>query len=86
MRLGPLVPVLALVLPAAEAPSRRGAEPPAIQANDNRTPAGALAGGTLELRLVARLGSWHPEADSGPGLVVAALGEEGPGTTSPASI
>ncbi|HSE27756.1 MAG TPA: multicopper oxidase domain-containing protein [Gemmatimonadales bacterium] len=86
MRLGPLVPVLALVLPATEPPGRRAAEPPAIEANDNRTPAGILANGTLEIRLVAQAGRWHPEADDGPGIVVAALGEEGRAPAIPAPL
>ncbi len=86
MRFGPLVPALALVLPAAEPPSRRAGEPPVIQANDNRTPAGTLAGGTLELRLVAQAGRWHPEAGDGPGIVVPALGEEGRAPSIPAPL
>jgi FtsP/CotA-like multicopper oxidase with cupredoxin domain len=76
MRLGLLVSCSCLLLAAAP-PSRRAAEPPVIEANDNRTPAGTVAGATLELRLVAQHGRWHPEADGGPGIVVAALGEEG---------
>src|SRR5512134_2733179 len=86
MRLGPLVPAFALILPAAEPPGRRAAEPPTIQANDNRTPAGTLAGGALELRLVAQAGRWHPEAEDGPGIVVAALGEEGRAPSIPAPL
>jgi FtsP/CotA-like multicopper oxidase with cupredoxin domain len=86
MRLGPLVPALALALPGAQPPSRRAAEPPVIQANDNLTPAGSLAGGTLELRLVAQAGRWHPEAEDGPGIVVAALGEEGRAPSIPAPL
>ncbi len=86
MRLGPLVPALALVLPAAAPPGREAAAPPVIQANDNRTPAGTLAGGTLELRLVAQAGRWHPEAEDGPGVVVAALGEEGRAPSIPAPL
>ena len=73
MRLSLLVPCSCLLL-AALPLGRRAAEPPAIEANDNRTPAGILAGGTLELRLVAQPGRWHPEAGEGPGILVAALG------------
>src|SRR5690606_3309407 len=86
MRLGPLVPALALMLPGAAPPGRPSAEPPVIQANDNRTPAGRLAGGTLELRLVAQAGRWLPEAEDGPGIVVAALGEEGRAPSIPAPL
>ena len=85
MRLGLLVPCSCLLL-AALPPGRRAAEPPAIEANDNRIPAGTLAGGTLELRLVAQPGRWHPEAEDGPGILVAALGEEGRAPSIPAPL
>jgi FtsP/CotA-like multicopper oxidase with cupredoxin domain len=48
-----------------------------IQANDNRTPAGLIHGDTLEVRLEVRMGTWRPEADSGPAVEVAAFAEEG---------
>jgi FtsP/CotA-like multicopper oxidase with cupredoxin domain len=85
MRLGLLVPFSCLLL-AASPPGRRAAEPPVIQANDNRAPAGTLADGTLELRLVAQPGRWHPEVDDGPVIVVAALGEEGRAPSIPAPL
>ena len=85
MRLSLLVPCSCLLL-AALPLGRRAAEPPAIEANDNRTPAGILAGGTLELRLVAQPGRWHPEAEEGPGVLVAALGEEGRAPSIPAPL
>jgi FtsP/CotA-like multicopper oxidase with cupredoxin domain len=48
-----------------------------IAANDNRAAAGALDGTTLTLRLEAREGEWHPDADTDPGIPVRAFGVEG---------
>jgi FtsP/CotA-like multicopper oxidase with cupredoxin domain len=45
--------------------------------NDNRTPAGVMRDGALELRLVAQLATWLPEGDTGCGISMVALGEEG---------
>src|SRR5690606_28047605 len=84
MRLGPLVPALALMLPGAAPPGRPSAEPPVIQANDNRTPAGRLAGGTLELRLVAQVARRRPAAADRPSTVGAALGADARGPSTPA--
>jgi manganese oxidase len=50
---------------------------PAVAANDNRVPAGRLHGDTLTIRLVVQMAVWHPEADNGPAIEVAAFGEEG---------
>jgi FtsP/CotA-like multicopper oxidase with cupredoxin domain len=36
-----------------------------------------LRNDTLTIRLEARLGEWHPDADDGPGIVLEAFGEEG---------
>ena len=55
----------------------RHAPLPAIAANENRVPAGRLHGDTLTIRLEVRMGVWHPEADDGPAIEVAAFGEEG---------
>jgi FtsP/CotA-like multicopper oxidase with cupredoxin domain len=60
--------------------------PPAVRANDNRTPGGVLRRDTLTLRLVAQLARWHPEADSGPAVHVQALGEEGKAPQIPAPL
>jgi manganese oxidase len=49
----------------------------AAVSHDNRQPAGAMADGTLDLRLVARPAAWRPEADDGPALAVEAFAEEG---------
>ncbi len=48
-----------------------------IAINDNRAAAGTLEGTTLTLRLEAREGEWHPDADTDPGLRVRAFGLEG---------
>jgi FtsP/CotA-like multicopper oxidase with cupredoxin domain len=50
---------------------------PRIQANHNDHPSGSLADGVLNLRLEARLGLWHPEAENGVGIAVQAFAEEG---------
>jgi len=50
---------------------------PAIEANDNRTPAGALAHGVLTVALEARLGEWHPLGADHPGVRIFAFGEAG---------
>ncbi|HEV8365724.1 MAG TPA: multicopper oxidase domain-containing protein [Gemmatimonadaceae bacterium] len=60
--------------PAASA-ARSTSEQIAI--NDNRTPAGTLANGILTIRLEARVGEWHPDADSDPAIAVEAFAEEG---------
>jgi len=53
------------------------ATPERIAINDNRITAGTLAGGTLTLRLEAREGKWHPDAETDPGISVFAFGLEG---------
>jgi FtsP/CotA-like multicopper oxidase with cupredoxin domain len=50
---------------------------PGIIANDNRRAAGTLRDGALAVRLEARSGVWHPEAETGVGVEVQAFGEEG---------
>jgi FtsP/CotA-like multicopper oxidase with cupredoxin domain len=54
-----------------------GVTGPQIEINRNLSPAGALEGGVLTVRLEIREGEWHPESDSEPGVVVQAFGEEG---------
>jgi FtsP/CotA-like multicopper oxidase with cupredoxin domain len=56
-----------------------GVKPPLarIATSDNRQPAGRLEGSTLTVRLEARNGVWHPEAQDGYGVPVAAFAEEG---------
>ncbi|HET9664975.1 MAG TPA: multicopper oxidase domain-containing protein, partial [Burkholderiales bacterium] len=53
------------------------AQPATVTANDNRRPAGVLAGSVLTVRLYAGEGEWRPEENDGPSLPVAAFGEEG---------
>ncbi|HUP02273.1 MAG TPA: multicopper oxidase domain-containing protein [Gemmatimonadota bacterium] len=50
---------------------------PEIAINENRVPAGELRDGVLTVQLEARVGVWHPEGESGPGLVIQAFGEAG---------
>jgi FtsP/CotA-like multicopper oxidase with cupredoxin domain len=50
---------------------------PLIHANDNRRAAGTLERSVLAIRLEARSGVWHPEAEDGIGVEVQAFGEEG---------
>ncbi len=52
-------------------------EPPRVEANDNRVPAGRLRHDTLTIALEIRLGRWYPEADSGPALLVPVFAEAG---------
>jgi FtsP/CotA-like multicopper oxidase with cupredoxin domain len=56
---------------------------PVIRANHNDRPAGSLASGILTLRLVAREGVWHPEAEDGIGIPVRAFAEEGRALENP---
>ena len=44
-----------------------------ITINDNRRAAGTLAGGTLTIRLEARIGEWRPDGDASPGIMVKAF-------------
>lgn len=54
-----------------------------VQPNNNLRAAGRLDGGVLALRLVADVGSWHPEGPAGPSFDVAAFGEEGADPAAP---
>jgi FtsP/CotA-like multicopper oxidase with cupredoxin domain len=68
----------ALVPVGAEAQSALPAAPPErVLINDNRTPAGTMNGTTLAVRLEVRLGKWHPDRDSDPGVVVKAFAVDG---------
>ena len=57
-----------------------------IVINDNRTPGGTHANGTLTIRLTARVGEWRPDGDDDPGVVVEAFGEEGKPLQIPAPL
>jgi len=66
------------LLPAAGASQPAPAvSPERVSINDNRTPAGTLSGTVLTVRLDARLGKWHPDRDSDPGVVVKAFAVDG---------
>lgn len=56
---------------------------PTIIANDNRTPAGKLQNGILELRLELREGVWYPEEEGGGHRDVYGFAEEGKAPQSP---
>ena len=82
MRLAGAVPVALLLLVTAGSSASIGVAPtqdgPSVRANDNRRPAGRLAGDTLTVRLEAREGVWHPEGtDLPPGFAIEAFAEEG---------
>ena len=57
--------------------------PEGISANDNRTPAGSLRNGVLDLTLEIRNGTWFPEADSGASVPIQAFAEPGHAPTTP---
>src|SRR5829696_5546117 len=60
--------------------------PPRVEravANDNRTPAGAMAGDTLALRLTVTPVAWHILGDSAPAFTLLAFAEEGKTPTIP---
>ena len=59
---------------------------PQVVPNDNRIPAGRLRGDTLLLDLEVRMATWYPEADSGPGVEVAAFAEVGKAPSIPAPL
>jgi hypothetical protein len=50
---------------------------PKVAANDNRTPAGQLTNGVLELRLTLNEGRWYPEEETAGHRDVYAFAEEG---------
>jgi manganese oxidase len=53
------------------------AQIPRLTANDNRAPAGLLAGSVLTLNLELGIGRWHPDAEDMPGIDVIAIREAG---------
>lgn len=84
MRFAALLSVTTLALGAPAIPADPGL--PRVVPNDNRIPAGRMAGDTLELDLEVRMAVWYPEADSGPGVEVAAFAEAGKPPTIPAPL
>ena len=68
----------ALVLGAAVSVDAQTSPPlERIAISDNRSPAGVLSQGVLNVRLEARTGQWFPDGDANPGLVVKAFAVEG---------
>jgi manganese oxidase len=68
--------IVLFALSSAPASPQDSSLPPVI-ANDNRTPAGQLKNGILELRLELRQGVWYPEDESGGHRDVYAFAEAG---------
>ena len=58
-------------------------EPPRVEPNDNRIPAGRLESGVLTLQLEAREGRWHPDGDQADGLVMQVFAESGRAPQNP---
>ena len=63
----------------AQAPAPNPPDRPAgrIAINDNRTSAGTQDAGLTTIRLEAGLGTWHPDRDTDPGVIVKAFGVDG---------
>ena len=76
-----LAPLLTLCLIGFNALPDAGL--PDVVPNDNRTPAGMLSNDTLRLNLEVRMGTWRPEADTGPAIDVAAFAEVGKAASIP---
>jgi FtsP/CotA-like multicopper oxidase with cupredoxin domain len=71
------IALLVLLRPAAFARPADNPSLPQVVANDNRTPAGQLKDGVLDLRLELRAAVWYPEDESGGHRDVCAFAEEG---------
>ena len=74
--LGPFGIIL-LVLFSAWASPAEDSSLPLVLANDNRTAAGQLENGVLDLRLELRQGRWYPEDENGDHRDIYAFAEEG---------
>ena len=59
---------------------------PVVEANDNRSPAGTLKDGTLNISLVVQMARWYPEERNGAFAEVAAFTEEGKAPQVPAPL
>ena len=66
---------VAVPIPRAPAGPVAVAPPAPVTANDNRQPAGRLAGGVLQVRLETRLGIWEPDGPGHGPKTVAAFAE-----------
>jgi FtsP/CotA-like multicopper oxidase with cupredoxin domain len=77
MRLSNSIGMALLILFCRATIARAAENPPTIVANDNRTPAGKLQNGILELRLELREGVWYPEEEGGGHRDAYGFAEEG---------
>jgi manganese oxidase len=71
------IALLILFCRATFAQTAENSSLPTVITNDNRTPAGTLKGGVLELRLALREGVWYPEQEGGDHRDVYGFSEEG---------
>jgi FtsP/CotA-like multicopper oxidase with cupredoxin domain len=69
--------LLLVVATSSHAAGAGEATSPRIAINENRTAAGAPSAGALTIALDARLGTWHPDRDTDPGIVVKAFAVDG---------
>ena len=76
-RLSRIGMILLVLFLAASASPAENSSLPLVMANDNRTPAGELKNGVLNLRLELRPGRWYPENEGGGYRDVYAFAEEG---------
>jgi FtsP/CotA-like multicopper oxidase with cupredoxin domain len=72
-----VVTCVALAALVLASPFRAAAAAERIAINDNRTAAGAQSAGILTIRLEARVGTWHPDRESDPGVEVKAFAVDG---------
>ena len=78
-----VVPAVLFLGLASSTPIRPPADPPKVESNDNRTPAGRMSGDSLVISLEIRMAVWYPERPDGPHVRVAAFAEEGRPATIP---
>ena len=69
--------LFAIALSASLTSTALGQTVPTASANDNRSPAGLLRNGVLNLQLEMRPAVWYPEEDGKAHLIVSAFAEEG---------
>ena len=68
---------MTLLYPGGLCGGRENPSLPPVIANDNRTPAGQMKNGALELKLVLSEATWFPEGEDGSHRDVYVFGEEG---------
>ena len=68
--------LIPLALPVLLAANTQGVVVERVTPNDNRTAAGVMRDGLLEIRLDARLAMWHPDAEDGPGALTPAFASD----------